>query len=180
MVAPRADTVETIAVYWEPKIKTYGFQEVLDQSLLEIEFEGMQMAAWGSGFEQMGEAGVGFRLVLAHYLGNRGFRMHLVFERQWEDKIPELIKRIFSQNTLDAVRITSPVEVIFFHGPHFGDRYGIADSVFKALARKDVPVLAAGFSGSSVYLVLPGGTVQRARMLLEEAFEVPQTIDSRG
>jgi aspartokinase len=169
--------VETIAVYWEPKAKTYGFQEALDQSLLEMEFRAEQMADLGSGVEQMGEVGAGFRLALAQYLGEQGFKMYLVFERQLEDKILEQMKRIFPQDALDAARVISPVELIFFHGPHFGDRYGIAESVFRALAGRGIPVLAAGCSGSAVYLVLPDGMARRARVFLAETFEVPQASD---
>ena len=66
------------------------------------------------------------------------------------------------------------------YGPHFGDRYGIADSVFRTLTANSVPILAAGCSGSAVYLVLPQGRAQDARQFLSEAFEVPPKTDTAG
>jgi len=69
--------------------------------------------------------------------------------------------------------LTSPVELISFQGPHFGDRYGIAYSAFKALDDRGVPILIAACSGAAVYIVLPEKKLQDARPLLLEAFEVP-------
>ena len=65
------------------------------------------------------------------------------------------------------------MELISFQGPHFGDRYGIADTAFKALDGQKVPVLITVFAGAAVYIVLPEKKLQDARPLLMEAFEVP-------
>ena len=63
--------------------------------------------------------------------------------------------------------------MISFQGPHFGDRYGIADTAFKALARQGVPILITVCSGAALYIVLPENKLHEARPLLAEAFEVP-------
>ena len=67
--------------------------------------------------------------------------------------------------------IDSPVELIYFQGPHFGDRYGIADAAFRALAGQEV--LAAGFSGASVYIVVADKQAQATIECLSEAFITP-------
>ncbi len=69
--------------------------------------------------------------------------------------------------------LTSPVELISFHGPHFGDRYGIAYSAFKALDDQEVRILIAACSGAAVYIVMPQKKLQEARLFLAEAFEAP-------
>lgn len=172
--------METIAVYWEPKIKTYGFQEARDQALLRIDFRAEQMALWGSRIDQMGELGLGFHLVLLHYSPDREFTMSLIFERQWEDRVLMHMRKAMPRNISDSVHIKSPVELMFFHGPHFADRYGIADSVFSTLAGGGIPVLAAACSGAAVYLVFPEKTAQKASALLAEAFEVPQAVGRKA
>jgi aspartokinase len=71
------------------------------------------------------------------------------------------------------IYLSSPVELISFQGPHFADRYGIADSAIKALDNQGIPILIAACSGAAVYLVLPENKLHEARPLLAEAFEVP-------
>lgn len=165
--------METIAVYWEPKIKTYGFQDATDLSLLELEFKSEQTSEWGSGIQEMGNTGIRFELVLIQYVREQGLRLYILFKRKWEDKVIPHIRRVIRKDDGETFHVTSPVELIFFYGPHFGDRYGIADSVFKTLSRNSIPILAAGCSGSAVYLVLPERMAMEAKTLLAEAFEVP-------
>ena len=172
--------MQTIAVYREPKIKTYGFQEDTDLSLLELAFKPGQLSEWGLGIHEIGDFGVRFELVLIQYLAERGLRVYLFFKRKWEDKVITHIRRIIRKGAEETFYVTSPVELIYFYGPHFGDRYGIADVAFEALNRKAIPVLAAVCSGSAIYLVFPERMAQEARTLLAETFEVPQTIDSSG
>jgi aspartokinase len=69
--------------------------------------------------------------------------------------------------------LKSPVELISFQGPHFADRYGIADSAFKALDNQGIPIIIAACSGAAVYIVLPENKLHEARFFLSEAFEVP-------
>ena len=165
--------METIAVYWEPKIKTYGFQDAFDLSLLEFGFQSGRLQEWGSGIQEMGDLGVSFELVLVHYEGKKGLRVYLLFKRKWEEKLIKHVGQVIRRDEGETFRITSPVELISFFGPHFGDRYGIADSAFRALSLKAIPILAVGCSGSAIYLVLPEGMAQEAKALLAETFEMP-------
>ena len=165
--------METIAVYWEPKIKTYGFQDVLGLSLLELEFQSERLPEWGLGIYEMGNLGINFELVLVQAGGEQGLRVCLLFERKWEKRLINHISQVILGDDGETFQITSPVELIYFFGPHFGDRYGIADSAFMALDHKDITILATGCSGSAIYLVLQEGMAQRAKVLLAEMFEVP-------
>jgi len=172
--------VQTIAVYWEPKIKTYGFNEAADLSLLELGFNQGQLSEWGKGLQGMGDLGIRFELVLLQYLKDQGFRLYILFKRGDEDQVIGYIRQITRKDAEGTFYVTSPVELIYFYGPHFGDRYGIADAAFKALNRKDIPIIVAGCSGAGIYLALPDKMAKQARSLLASAFEVPQTIGSSG
>jgi aspartokinase len=170
--------METIAVYCEPRIKIYGFHEACDLSLLELMFEAGQMGRWGSVILKLGDLNIRFNLLLIQYLGGQGLRMVLLIECQWEAKILSYIEQLIQKDAGEQIRVTSPVELIYFYGPHFGDRYGIANSAFRALSANAIPILAAGCSSSAIYLVLPQSMVQHARACLADAFEVPQTAPS--
>ena len=165
--------METIAVYWEPKIKTYGFQDVLGLSLLELEFKSERLAEWGLGIYGIGNSGINFELVLVQAGGDQELRVCLLFERKWEKKLINHISQVIRRDDGETFQIISPVELIYFFGPHFGDRYGIADSAFMALDHKDITILATGCSGSAIYLVLQEGMAQEVKILLAEMFEVP-------
>jgi len=170
--------VQTIAVYWEPKIKTYGIHEDTDLTLVELEFKSEQLSELGLDVHDVGDLEIRFELVLVQYLAERGFRLYLLFKRKWEDEIIPRIRNTIRKDIEAAFSVMSPVELIYFYGPHFGDRYGIADAAFRALNRKAMPVLAAGCSGSAIYMVFPERMAQEARTLLAETFEVPQTVAS--
>lgn len=71
------------------------------------------------------------------------------------------------------MQTTSPVELVYFHGPHFGDRYGIADMALGTLRRKGLPILAAGCTGASVYIVVPEQRSAEIKQILSDVFDTP-------
>ena len=165
--------METIAVYWEPKPKTYGFKEVIDLFLLDIEIRPGKMPQWGLWLMELADLDIGFHLILSKYSANGELRLYILLEKLWADRVLSYIGKKIDLDSEKNFHLTSPVELISFQGPHFGDRYGIADTAFKALDRQGVPVLISVCSGAAVYIVLPEKKLQDARPLLLEAFKVP-------
>jgi aspartokinase len=165
--------VETFAVYWEPKPKTYGFKEVIDLSLLNIEIKPGKMSQWGLMLMELADLDFGFHLILAKYSTHQKFRLYILLEKPWADHVLSYIGRKIDLDSEKDFHLTYPVELISFQGPHFGDRYGIADTAFKALDGQGVPILITVCSGAAVYIVLPEKKLKEARPLLLEAFEVP-------
>ena len=169
----RLSRLETIAVYWEPKIKTYGFKDVLGLSLLALEFQSGQLPDWGLGLYEMGDSEFHFELIFTQLKGKNVLQLYLLFEHKWEERLITHIHQVIRKDAGETFHVTSPVDMVCFFGPHFGERYGIADAVFRALTPEAIPVLAASFSGSIIYLVLPEGMTKKAKGLLAETFEVP-------
>lgn len=167
--------METIAVYWEPRVKTYGFNEVTDLSLVEFGIRPEQMADLGFGVQELGGLGINLLLVLAQNLGDEHLGLYLLIKYEWEERIITHLGQIIGGDPRESICVTSPVGLIYFQGPHFGDRYGIADSAFRALSRNAIPILAAGCSASSIYLVLPEERIKEGKTFLSRAFESPQT-----
>ncbi len=165
--------METIAVYWEPKPKTYGFKEVIDLSLMNIEIRPGKMSQWGLWLMELADLNIGFHLSIAKYSNRQELRLYILLEKFWADSVLSHIDKRIDPESEKYFHLTSPVELISFQGPHFGDRYGIAYSAFKALEDRGVPILIAACSGAAVYIVLPEKKLQDARPLLLEAFEVP-------
>ncbi|MBN2034323.1 MAG: hypothetical protein JW836_13705 [Deltaproteobacteria bacterium] len=74
----------------------------------------------------------------------------------------------------EITRRVIPVELVFFHGPHFGDRYGIAEAAFRALTDNGIKAFASACSGSCIYLVLAEGESEGAVQFLSGTFEIPR------
>jgi len=165
--------VETIAVYWEPKPKTYGFKEVFDLSLVTIEIKPEKVIQWGLWLMELADLNIGFHLILAKYSTDRELRLYILLEKLWVDSVLSYMDKKINLSSGKEFYLRSPVELISFQGPHFADRYGIADSAFNALDNQGIPILIAVCSGAAVYLVLPEKKLHKARPLLAEAFEVP-------
>ena len=131
--------------------------------MLALEFQSGQLPEWGLGLYEMDDFGLRFELVLTQLKGENVLQLYLLFERKWEERLINHINQVIRKDAGETFHITSPVEMVNFFGPHFGERYGIADSVFRALTPKAIPVLLASFSGSIVYLVLPEGMATKGQ-----------------
>ena len=165
--------METFAVYWEPKPKTYGFKEVTDLSLINIAIKPGEMGQWGLWLMELADLDIGFHLILAKYSAHQKLRLYILLEKFWADSVLSSIGKQIDLDSETDFHLNYPVELISFHGPHFGDRYGIAYSAFKALDDQEVPILITVCSGAAVYIVLPEKKLHEARPILAEAFEVP-------
>jgi aspartokinase len=170
-------TLETRAAYWESRIKTYGFQRVTDLVLFEMTVGRARIDSLGRAFCRLGDAGVGFHLVSSRP-SSQGLEVLLLAPAQWTKMIEEHMHELV-EGTEEAMERTSPAEMVFFQGPHFGDRYGILDTALRALAAKGIKMMATACSGSCIYIVLPEGQSEEAVVALSEVFEIPKTISHK-
>ncbi|MDM8544590.1 hypothetical protein QUF90_26220 [Desulfococcaceae bacterium HSG9] len=165
--------METVAVYWEPTIKTYGFNEITDMSLVRMASDNLEKI--GSLIDELDSVKNQFAL-----LWNQNDSQHdiksicLGVSGQNRRHAVALLKQKCLSKNIDFIDEIYPAGIVYFHGPHYGDRYGIAETVFKTLNGK-VKIIAAGFSGAAVYLVFPGGDVKTAIALLSQTFETPDS-----
>lgn len=171
---PPERIMETSAVYRESEIKIYGFQEAVGLWMLDVTMNRERISRWGSWIGELDHPEADFNLVLAHSRDDGFLRLRLLFSGRCRERIGRHIRNLIRTDAGESFRVVSPVELIYFHGPHFGDRYGIADSAFRVLTDNHVPIVAAACSGAAIYLVLQEKGVERARPLLGRVFGVPQ------
>lgn len=166
--------METVAVYWEDRIKTYGFSEVTGLALIHWNASPEAISGLGFCLQDMGESGMGMLLVLGQGLAGRPTEFGLLVERRWEDQTVQRLRDILGEAASESVCSRSPACLIHFYGPHFGDRYGIADAALRTLMECGVPILAIACSASSIYLVLTEDCMAKAREALLAAFLRPE------
>ena len=165
--------METIAVYYESNIKTYGIDQRTGLSMLSLL---LPLSTFGrdnhSLFRAASDAG-DLLLAFARPATGGGLRLHLLFEGRPSWHLLEEFSEASHDSSPSGLRVDAEVELVYLQGPHFGDRYGIADAAFRALGKESIPVLAAACTGASIYLVVPQQTAEKAKRALSGAFIVP-------
>lgn len=163
--------METVAFYRETVIKTYGFNERLGLTWLqtEIPFDswGLRTAAWLDRICR-GERGV--LLLMVRPLS----KSKMAFSLLWEEKSAGGPESALGETPNLSWRVEKEVELLYFQGPHYGDRYGIASAALEAVLGEGIPLLAAACLGATVFLVLPKGMSPTARSALGRSFTVPE------
>ena len=162
--------METIAVYWEPKVKTYGFNALNNLTLFEFDYPE----------EKISELG---KILSNHFF--QGIKTKFMILQQQEGVISLVVclsesdgrdfRALLEDNlSLKPDRYIYPVGILFFHGPHFGDRYGIADAAFSPLLEAGIKIISSDCSSASVFLVMAQDDLGRAQEALRKTFDLPQ------
>ena len=159
-------------MYWEPQIKTYGFQVVKDLALYNYRIPVDLPAEWVRAIKRIEDGPNRFHLLCAQLSESSELDLRLLCE---PEQGVSLSRRIAAEIPAadDRLQVTAPVELIFFQGPHFGDRFGIADFTYNALKEKSDLLLAAVFACASIYLILPEGAADETKTRLAAAFRIP-------
>lgn len=166
--------METIAVYWEETIRTYGFNLLETEVMCRVSLPVGSMTRWGRVLQQLGSQGAPFRLVWCQVDPPRRFKFFLLCDDEHWQNVRSALEGEALFDSPGHGWEQSTVDALFFQGPHFGDRYGILDFTLKALAAEKVPLIAGVCSVASIYLVLPAGWGTKARTFLSRAFEIPR------
>ncbi|MBI4766267.1 MAG: hypothetical protein HY787_16980 [Deltaproteobacteria bacterium] len=168
--------METIAFYRESIIKTYGFFERTGLCLVTVDLPFHQIGDWGEGLSGLPDQfGVSLILLMARPASGNLLRIHMILDESQTGPLLMNTPQPFFATVRDRLKIEREVELLYFQGPHYGDRYGIASAALTALSAYNVPVLAVTCTGASVFLVTPKGKTPLAREALGQAFMTPES-----
>jgi aspartokinase len=160
--------METIAVYWESRIKTYGFQRVTDLTLIEFSCPLSEIKSLGEILSHDILQALRPKFIIAQESDHKISFIFCLPDKEGKDFHASLEK---NPGPIPHIYIY-PVGIIFFYGPHFGDRYGIANATFSTLVKANIKIIASGCSSASVYLVLAHDDIDKAEEVLSETFEI--------
>ena len=160
--------MEIIAVYQESRIKTYGFQMLSHLAMIELSCPFSEIITLGKIFTQGRYKAVRPKFMIAQESEHESSFIFCLPIQESKD-FHTYLKRT---SLLSVHQYSEPVGIIFFQGPHFGDRYGIASAIFSALHKTRINILASGFSLSSAYLVLGQDDMGRAEDMLTQTFDI--------
>jgi hypothetical protein len=183
---PKEYLEKVVATYQEKVIKVYC---IIPQS--DLDLWGMSIASadilagFAEALMEMGQLGLAVPFLTAlPGLGGREFILSFSTARRQPgshrleacatgDHGGE-IRRILKQRLPDMrpMRLT-PVAGIFLHGPHFGDRYGIAHTLVAALEQAHISLLALSCTISSISLIIRQHELAAAQVILGKTFAAP-------
>jgi aspartokinase len=160
--------METIAVYWEAQVRVYGLTERRGLSMLTLRFPSRRLEYWAGTLSDLRRFGE-FELVLMQPDG-AACKLTLLPRDSAVAELEALLRQRLQGEQGSALSCQQPVAVLYLYGPHFQDRYGIAEAALRPLRQAGIGVLAMGCAGTSVYLVVDEGMAERARAALAETF----------
>ena len=166
--------METIAVYWESKVKVYSIIQVTELTLVRLIFPLMLTEKLGEALVPLEHTVRRFELVTQDYIDSSHSQFNLFFQQS----MLKTAEGIFDKwENLMQVKpaLISPVELIYLHGPHFQDRFGIVETVFSALKGGGIEVIASGCAGTTIYVATPHRQAKPASQILRETFIIPST-----
>ncbi|MGO9578421.1 MAG: ACT domain-containing protein [Desulfobaccales bacterium] len=174
---PREYLEKVVATYQEKINKVYW---IIPQS--DLDLWGMSiatadiLAGFADALMEMGELGLAIPFLVAlPGLGGREFILSFsTARRQPGPDQGGKVRRILKSRLPDLrpMRLT-PVAGIFLHGPHFGDRYGIAHTLVEALAQAHISLLALSCTISSISLIIRQHELAAAQVILGNTFAAP-------
>ena len=167
---------KVVATYQEKVIKVYWIVPQPDLDLWGMNVSSTDiLAGFADALLELGDLGwqIPF-LVAIPGLGNREFLLSFSTAAGSREERGSEIRRILKKHLPDLrpMRLT-PVAGIFLHGPHFGDRYGIAQTLTEALERAHVSLLALSCTISSISLIIRQHELAAAQLVLTNTFAAP-------
>ena len=165
--------METIAVYWEPVIRVYGFELIKDADLVRLRVPISKIGQVGRKISHLSTTGANFVLTVLQYVDPNWAEICWVMKKEHHLKCLAKIADIGKEIDELAVQSQGDIDVLFFHGPHFQDRYGIIAAAMEVLLDQQTTLHLAGCAGTSIYLIIPGGTAEKTKTALAAAFTIP-------
>ena len=161
---------EIIASYEEEAIKMYGIVEQGDLDLWILHAASPALGDLGAAIKNLGDVG----LRIPFLIGMPSSNQRVLFAFCLPSATAQEVGRALAVHLPNSgISRQGPVVALFIHGPHFGDRYGIAYALARALRKAGVPLVAISCTVSSISAVIRLEDVAMAKEAIESAFLVP-------
>lgn len=168
---------KVVAEYQEKTIKVYWLVPQSDLDLWGMAVSSTDiLAGFADALLELGSLGLKIPFLVAIPASQSGDFL-LSFSTVGSQTLEERglqIRRLLRRHLPDLrpVRL-APVAGIFLHGPHFGDRYGIAQVLVESLEKTHITLLALSCTISSISLIIRQHELAAAQLVLGNTFASP-------
>ncbi|HZE20566.1 MAG TPA: hypothetical protein VE082_00800 [Desulfobaccales bacterium] len=172
---PQEYLEKVVATYQEKIIKVYWIIPQPDLDLWGMSIATADiLAGFAAALMEMGNLGlvIPFLVALPGLEGKEFILSFSTARRQSGGPDQGSEVRCILKNHLPELRPMrlTPVAGLFLHGPHFGDRYGIAHTLVAALDRAHISLLALSCTISSISLIIRQQELAAAQLVLGDTF----------
>ena len=162
---------EVVCSYQEDIIKIYNITHTLDLDLWNIALPFQRVGDFGKALLGLDEMHLRMPFFVSEPLPDEErIAFSFCLPADSRDPVGRVLHRSLSD--LDPFCL-GPVTVFFLLGPHFGDRYGIADILLRVLRKAGIPLLALSYTVSSFTLVIRGNDPDQTIEALRSHFQIP-------
>ena len=157
-----------IASYQEKVVRIYDIVEQSELDLWSLVVDQRGLAKLGAALMALGQWQIRIPFVIALLSPENRLVFNFCFPREQVSQIRET----FPSRLGNTLLVRHPqVAALYIHGPHFGDRYGIANTLVRALESAGVSLLALGCTVSSISVIIRAKDLAAAVQALEAAFK---------
>jgi aspartokinase len=161
---------EIISSYQEKIVKAFYIMQQTGLDLWSARVGDEHLLDFAEALKTLDGMDVKMPLVTGHRLSDSGWLFACCFPREKRDTLADL----FGSHSTPPLAVRSgSVGVCYIHGPHFIDRYGIADALVTCLRRGAVKLVALSCTLSSISFMVEAGAIDAAVKALEPGFQVP-------
>ena len=157
-----------IASYQEQVIKIYDIVQEPNLDLWSIDLSKSELGNLGAALDSLDRLGIRMPFVVAVQSPEAGLRFGFCFARAQAKEVKHAFSHHVSTTNLEH---DPEVAALFIHGPHFGDRYGIASKFVEGLQRAGVAILALSCTVSSISAIIGEIDLDPAISTLEKTFQ---------
>ena len=166
---PEALVQEVVAAYQEKVIKIYQLIRLTDLDFWSFSIPSSTLLEnLGAALMALSELEVKIPFLVALPGPEDRFICSFCTVREHTEEVERLLE---GQIPVIPPHRLSPVAALFFHGPHFGDRYGVVDTLVKALHRVKVSLVALSCTVSSISAIIREEDLPAAVQVIMETFE---------
>jgi aspartokinase len=162
---------EIICSYQEKVIKVYNLAHHVGLDLWKLTLPLQSLGDFGSVLLELSESPLKMPFLVSKSSPDaEDMVFAFCLAASHRGQVREILRR-----NLPAVDLFchGPVAVFYLHGPHFGDRYGIADACARSLRNGRMAPLAMSCAVSSVSVVIEEGDSNRFIEALSSNFRIP-------
>ncbi len=156
------------------KIPVYTISQKTGLYLIILTFLQERLALLGGLLEEVGRQGTSFDLAMGRAMPEGRQSLLLLMESASAQKLAAKIAALIDSGPGSTMEMMREAEALFLFGPHFEDRYGIADAAISLLAQKPGILVGACCTGTTIGLVVPQNRACEAAKMLEVNFMVPK------
>jgi aspartokinase len=164
---------EVVASYQEKKPKVYALEWYGEQILVQAKLSFADLAVIGEIFAELAplKALLTFFALSPEYDTDL-YSLLFCLPASAVNHAEFIDKRLSTKAKIHL----KPVAFFSMNGPHFGDRYGIAENLYSALIQSGVQVLGLNCSIASVSGIVAAEQIQMAIRAIKVSFDVPTII----